>query len=185
MQRSVDGKEVATEPAVTNLEDYMKTPPGRVTAARRKPSNEESDDLGPVLDFLQLVWSVEHGFESRSKRMESALGVTVSQRMVIRLLGRRPRTAAGALARLLRQHPSTLSGILQRLVARGLVVREDDPLDRRRALFSLTRAGAELDRDKTASFEHAVRRVLRKIPEARLKLAAEALVVLANELAGP
>lgn len=144
--------------------------------------SEEGDDLGPVLDFLQLVWAVEHGFESRSKRMESALGVTVSQRMVVRLLGRKAKTSAGTLARMLRQHPSTLSGILQRLMARGLIVREDDPDDRRRALFSLTRSGKELDKDKTASFESAVRRVLRKIPESRLSLAAEALMVLAEEL---
>jgi DNA-binding MarR family transcriptional regulator len=103
--------------------------------------------------------------------------------MVVRLLGRKAKTSAGALARLLRQHPSTLSGILQRLILRGLVIREDDPNDRRRALFSLTRAGQELDKDKRASFESAVRRVLRKIPEPRLKQAAEALVVLAEELA--
>ncbi|RYZ67990.1 MAG: MarR family transcriptional regulator [Proteobacteria bacterium] len=153
---------------------------GPATRSRRKP--EPSDDLGPVLDFLQLVWSVEHGFESRSKRMEKALGVTVSQRMVVRLLGRKPKTSAGALATLLRQHPSTLSGILQRLVLRGLVTREDDPNDRRRALFSLTRSGLELDKDKTASFEHAVRRVLRKVPDAKMKLAAEVLVLLASEL---
>lgn len=156
---------------------------GRVPASAKKRTAPSRDELGPVLEFLQLVWSVEHGFESRSKRMESALGVTVSQRMVIRLLGRRPRTTAGELARLMRQHPSTLSGILQRLVGRGLVSREDDPADRRRALFSLTRAGTALDRDKTASFEAAVRRVLRKVPEAKLKQAAEALVVLARELA--
>ncbi len=150
----------------------------------KKPSRSsaDGDDLGPVLDFLQLIWAVEHGFESRSKRMESALGVTVSQRMVIRLLKRRPNTSAGTLAQLLRQHPSTLSGILQRLTARGLVARSDDPQDRRRVLFALTRAGLELDKDKTASFESAVRRVLRKVPSARLTHAAEALVVLAEEL---
>lgn len=157
--------------------------PGRTPATVDvKRTSEEAGDLGAVLEFLQLVWAVEHGFESRSKRMERALGVTVSQRMVIRLLGRKAKTSAGALARSLRQHPSTLSGILQRLVARGLVMREDDPDDGRRALFSLTRSGYALDKDKTASFEQAVRRVLRKIPEARLKLAAEALTLIAAEL---
>lgn len=176
MQRSGSLKGVAAKALVPNLELHMK---------KTFRTSGDGDELGPVLEFLQLVWAVEHGFESRSKRMESALGVTVSQRMAVRLLGRKPKTSAGALARLLRQHPSTLSGILQRLVTRGLVRREDDPNDRRRALFSLTRAGLELDKDKTASFESAVRRVLRKIPEPRLAQAAQALVVLADELSRP
>ena len=33
-------------------------------------------DLDPVLDFMRLLWNVEHGLQSTSKHMETTLGIT-------------------------------------------------------------------------------------------------------------
>src|ERR1700761_877276 len=88
---------------------------------------ETEESLGEVLEFMRLLWAVDHALQSNSKRMETALGVTGPQRLVIRLVGQRPGISAGELAELLHVHPSTLTGILSRLEQRGAVVRKPDP----------------------------------------------------------
>ncbi len=153
----------------------------RASADQVIPADDEHD-WGRAWSLLQLMWAIDHGIELRSKRMEAALGVTISQRMVLHLLGRLPDATAGSLARLLRQHPSTLTGILRRLEREGLVRRAADPGDRRRTLLMLTRAGIALDRDKAHSLEPAIRRVLRKLDPKQLQLAAQAMEVLTREL---
>ena len=71
--------------------------------------------LGEQLEFMRLLWAIDHGLQTRSKRMAAALGVTGPQRLVIRIVGRFPGVSAGQLARILHLDPSTLTGILRRL----------------------------------------------------------------------
>jgi DNA-binding MarR family transcriptional regulator len=79
----------------------------------------DGDDLGPVLEFIRLLWATDHGLQSASKAMAARLGVTGSQRLAVRVLSRCPGLSAGELARILHVHPSTLTGVLQRLQSRG------------------------------------------------------------------
>ncbi len=73
------------------------------------------------LDFLKLVWRLDHGLRSRSKRMEQELGVTGPQRFTVRMLGEEgPLSLAGDLASHLAASPwSTLTGVLERTRASG------------------------------------------------------------------
>lgn len=146
-------------------------------------SADPPENLGPVLEFMQLLWGVQHGLESRSKRMEAASGVTAPQRMVLRILGKKPRLAAGNVARLLRVHPSTLTGVLRRLEERGLVEREVDVADKRRALFSLTEAGMLTNRTRARTVESSVKKALERLEEPEVRAAATVLQILADELA--
>src|SRR5262249_46223622 len=110
------------------------------------PHREEAEvELGSVLEFMRVLWAVDHGLEAASKRMEARLGVTGPQRLVLRILGRYPSASAGRLAEILHLHPSTLTGILKRLETRGLITRRVDPADGRRALFDLTARGLKVD----------------------------------------
>ncbi len=109
---------------------------------------------------MRLLWTLDHGLQSASKRMSTALGVTGPQRLVLRLVGRFPGISAGRLADALRLHPSTLTGVLRRLHERGYVERRSDPGDSRRALFWLTRTGEQVNQRRTGTVESAVRRVL-------------------------
>src|SRR5262249_15595273 len=93
--------------------------------------------LDPALDFLRLLWSIEHGLHRLSRKMERELGITGPQRLVLRVVGRFPDVSASELADLVRLHPSTITGILQRLVSRGLLVRDRDPHDTRRTRLRL------------------------------------------------
>src|SRR5437763_8875474 len=114
--------------------------------------------LGAVLDFMRLLWAVDHSLQSASKRMESIFGITGPQRLVVRIVGRFPGIAAGRVAEILHVHPSTLTGILRRLETRGVLQRRIDPRDGRRALFGLTAKGRKLDTVKTGTVEQAVGR---------------------------
>jgi DNA-binding MarR family transcriptional regulator len=133
---------------------------------------------------MRLLWAVDHGLQSTSKRMESTLGLTGPQRLVLRLVGRFPGITAGRLAQILHVHPSTLTGVLKRLEKRGLLERKSDPLDGRKALFALTEAGKQLDVPSQGTVESAVQRVLSRMPRARMLGAQEVLTALAEELGG-
>ncbi|HEX4382675.1 MAG TPA: MarR family transcriptional regulator [Myxococcales bacterium] len=145
------------------------------------PDDGTEPPLGAVLDFMRLLWAVDHALQSASKRMESTFGVTGPQRLVVRIVGRFPGIAAGRVAEILHVHPSTLTGILKRLEARGMLQRKSDPRDARRALFSLTQKGKKLDTLKTGVVEQAVRKVLAKSP-ASVGAAQEMLAALSEEL---
>src|SRR5437870_11448179 len=125
---------------------------------------EQSDQLGPILEFMKLLWAVDHGLQSASKRMESTFGLTGPQRLVVRIVGRFPGIAAGRIAEILHVHPSTLTGVLKRLESRGILQRRPDPRDARRALFMLTAKGRRLDTIRTGTVEQAGRRRLLKDP---------------------
>ena len=150
-----------------------------------KPARKElleTAKLGPVLEFMRLLWALDHGLQSGSKRMDSELGVTGPQRLVVRLLGRFPNASAGTLAQLLHIHPSTLTGVLKRLVDRGVVIRRSDPKDARRALFELTPRGREIDQTRAGTVESTVRKALSQLDESKIESTREVLRALADAL---
>ncbi|HSK08610.1 MAG TPA: MarR family winged helix-turn-helix transcriptional regulator [Vicinamibacterales bacterium] len=116
--------------------------------------------LPDVLAFMQLLWAVAHGLEQRSKRMSREAGVTGPQRLVLRVVGLFPGLSAGELAAILHVHPSTLTGVLRRLAAQRLLVRVDDPRDRRRAVLRLSSRGARVNRLNRGTVEAAISEAL-------------------------
>jgi DNA-binding MarR family transcriptional regulator len=143
----------------------------------------ESVHLGPVLDFMQLLWGLDHNLQTTSKRMSATLSVTEPQRLVVRIAGRAPNISAGGLARILRVHPSTLTGVLRRLEQAKVIKRIVDPSDARRALFNLTAKGRAIDASQSGSVEAAVRRTLQRCSAAEVAAASRLLKTLAEELA--
>jgi len=149
---------------------------------KAKARSKEDDGLGPVLDFMRLLWSVDHRLQSTSKRMEARLGVTGPQRLVVRIVGRYPGISAGEIAEVLQIHPSTLTGILRRLQARGALVRAPDPDDARRALLRLTQVGEQIDAQTEGTVEAAVTRALRDASHEHVASTRAVLGAIAAEL---
>jgi MarR family transcriptional regulator, organic hydroperoxide resistance regulator len=149
---------------------------------QEKEPTDPARKLGEVLQFMRLLWAVDHGLQSRSKRMESTLGITGPQRLVIRVVGRFPGISAGDLADILHIHPSTLTGVLQRLQRRNLIERKRDPQDARRAQLWVTARGQEIDAVRTGTVEAAVRRALHKVPEKELEHCRDLLAAIADAL---
>ena len=153
--------------------------PGVSTSLR-----EIEADLGPVVEFMRHLWAVEFALQSVSKRMASRLGITGQQRLIVLVLGRIEQVSPGALARILHVHPSTLTFNLQALEDGGIIAREYDRLDARRAILSLTTRGRSIYRRKKGTVEDAVRRVLEEFPEeahAAQKVLTRLAVVLEEE----
>ena len=131
--------------------------------------------LGDVLEFMRALWGVNHALESTSRRMKARYGVTGPERMVVRLVGRYPGISAGDLARILLVDPSTLTGLLKRLAARGIVKRQSDAIDARRALFLLTQRGAAVDGVKRGTVEAAITLALGSLSGRDVRVAAGVL----------
>lgn len=152
------------------------------------PMRETATDgdylLDDTLDFMRLLWSIEHGLQKQSKRMEAELGLTGPQRLVLRIVGRFPGISAGELARIVKLHPSTITGILQRLVKRRLLRRETDPDDSRRARLWAAPAASRYTRRSNGTVEDTVRRALAGIGARNLRGARRVLTELARVLNG-
>src|SRR5262249_15495499 len=136
-------------------------------------------ELGSALEFMRLLWAVDHQLQSLSKQMHSKLGLTGPQRLVVRIVGRFPDVSAGALAAILHVPPSTLTGVLRRLERSGLLSRSADRSDGRRALFRLTHEGRTIDRSHSGTIEARLRAVLARQPSRRVAAARELLAEVA------
>src|SRR5262245_1671455 len=148
----------------------------------RRADRSEAISLDPVLDFLRLLWSIEHGLQRMSKRMESQLGITGPQRLVLRIVGQYPGLSAGELAHIVRLHPSTITGILQRLVARGLLERRRDPLDTRRARLRLKPSAVRFTKSASGTVEAIVTQALTEVGEPKVRAARAVLKTIAERL---
>jgi DNA-binding MarR family transcriptional regulator len=138
----------------------------------------ETHALEPALEFMRLLWNIEHALQSASKRMETSLGITGPQRLVLKIVTAFPGISPQGVARIVHLHPSTITGILQRLVRKGLLERERDPRDGRRVrLRARPRAKAFTDRT-TGTIEAAVRRALLRVPPRRIQETREMLAAL-------
>ncbi len=138
--------------------------------------------LGEILEFMRLIWQIDHALQRTSKRMETALGVTGPQRLVIRIVGRFPGIPAGYLAKLLHLHPSTLTGIFKRLEQQDLLRRRVDPRDGRRFLLSLTDKGRVFDVETEGTVEAAIQQAIERAPLFKLQAAREVMASIVDAL---
>jgi DNA-binding MarR family transcriptional regulator len=137
--------------------------------------------LDPALDFLRLLWAVEHGLETTSKRMQARHGVTGPQRLVLRIIEGFPGISAVGLSRITWLHPSTLTGIVRRLERKGWLQRTADARDRRRARLRVTPAGRRLA-SRPGRVESAVREMLLTRPRQHIAHTRSVLWLLATKL---
>jgi DNA-binding MarR family transcriptional regulator len=138
--------------------------------------------MDPVLDFLRLLWSIEHSLQQTSKSMQTSLGVTGPQRLVLLFVSRAPGISPGELARIVRLHPSTITGVLQRLERKKLLVRKQDSRDSRRVQLHTLGAGRALARRTAGTVEAAVAQALKHIPTGDLRSARSVLTTIAAAL---
>jgi DNA-binding MarR family transcriptional regulator len=138
--------------------------------------------LDETLDFMRLLWSIEHSLQKQSKRMEAEIGLTGPQRLVLRVVGQFPGISAGELARVVKLHPSTITGILQRLARRRLLRRERDPEDSRRTRLWTAPAAKRYTRRATGTVEDTVRRALAGVRAEHVRGARVVLTELARVL---
>jgi DNA-binding MarR family transcriptional regulator len=145
-------------------------------------THRELPPLGEAVDFLRLIWAVDHALQRRSRSMAATFGITGPQRLVIRIIGRFPSILASQLAEILHLHPSSLTAVLKRLERRGLIRRRPDQRDRRRWLLGLTRKGLALNGDTSGTVEAAVLQTIGALSKRDLEGARVTLGTLARTL---
>ena len=138
--------------------------------------------LTPALVMLREFWALNHAIERTSRRMATRIGVTVPQRMMLRVIGRVPGIGPGALAQLLHLDAGTVSATLRQLTARRLVTRRPHADDARRIELHLTARGSTLDAADEQTLEGALTRVLAKVDPRDQAAVRRFLAVFADEL---
>jgi DNA-binding MarR family transcriptional regulator len=145
-------------------------------------SNDQTAPSERVLDFLRLLWEVDHALQVASRRSLVRHGVTGPQRLAVRLMAQHPGIGAGDLARFLHLHPSTMTGILSRLEARNLIRRMYDPIDGRRLRFRLSPAGERIAQLTEGTVESHARHVLESHSNEELEAVQRVLRALCKEM---
>lgn len=138
--------------------------------------------LGSTLEFMRLLWALDHVLHKRSKWMARRFGLTGPQRFALRVIGREPDLSAGRLAGILKVHPSTLTGILQRVERRGFLMRRVDQGDRRRVRLELTPSGRAVTASSGGSIEDLVAGVLRRASPGKLTATTGVLKAMVHAL---
>lgn len=158
-----------------------KTQP-REPSPKPKTRDQPPPSLGPTLDFMRAVWALNHAVQVTSKLMESELGLTVQQRMIVRILGKYPGITAGGLADLLRVHKATVSVAISRLEARRIVKKQRDEHDQRRVTLQLTARGKALDVQTEGTVESAAEYLMSVSSPSDRRAAERVMLVLAKAL---
>jgi len=139
--------------------------------------------VDPVLEFIRLIWSVDHELQRVTKRMVARMGLTAPQRLAVRFIGIRPGLTPGELAGLLHVHRGTVTGFVRQLEQGGLIRITRSREDSRRLHLELTAKGRVMNRRRSGTVEAAVRRVVEGMTPAQFRHASETMRRLAEELA--
>lgn len=93
---------------------------------------------------MQSLRHIVRALEDYSRSVEKRFGLTGPQLWALWELGRGGPLALKDLAERMKLDASTVVGVVDRLVAKGLVVRNPDPQDRRRVSLAPTGKGREI-----------------------------------------
>jgi long-chain acyl-CoA synthetase len=118
------------------------------------------------------------------RQMEFALanaGITVPQYRLLALMSEGS-SAGAVLADKLQISRPTVTGIIDGLVVRGLVLRQDDPDDRRRMRATMTAAGEEALRNADAAVSARLLELLDKVDPEQASTAIEGLQIIHDAL---
>jgi DNA-binding MarR family transcriptional regulator len=106
------------------------------------------------------------------------VNLTMSQLKVMITIARLGGTSGQELARRTGVSLATLTGIVDRLVAQDLVVRREDPRDRRVRRLELTPTGTDLVDRMIAAGEAHVQRLLQRLDQPALEVVAHAFELI-------
>jgi DNA-binding MarR family transcriptional regulator len=143
---------------------------------------DEPGDLPATLQFIRLLWQLDHALNKRSRRLLRLVGVTAPQRFLLKVVGMRPGCSPGQLARFLHVTPATVTRVVQRLEAAGFLRREADPDDSRRVRLHLTPKGRKVEERCAGQSESPIAGVLESLPGARVEEARQLLGALVDAL---
>ncbi|HHH13102.1 MULTISPECIES: MarR family transcriptional regulator [Oceanithermus] len=121
--------------------------------------------------LLTRIWKLQRALAQEAAPCIGEYGLNPKELMLLAFVEKRPH--AGQLARELHLPAPSVTHALKRLEKAGLIVREHDPEDLRRFLFTLTPRGQEaLEAGRGCLVERLRDRLVRLAPEERATLIA-------------
>jgi DNA-binding MarR family transcriptional regulator len=143
--------------------------------ATRVPAGSQADrEAGSGLLLLRLARAAGYRFGHALEE----LGIRSHHFAVLHQLDAAGPSSQQAIGQALRVHPSNLVRLLDELEAAGLLIRGQDPTDRRRYLLDLTPAGKRLLGRARATVEEAERELLAPLSRAERRELHEMLARL-------
>jgi len=142
----------------------------------------EQGDLPETLQFIRLLWRLDHAINTRSRQLLVQVGVTGPQRFLLKVVGMRPGCSPGQLARFLHVTPATVTRAVQRMEAAGYLRREADPDDSRRVRLHLTPRGRKVEERCAGPSDNPVTVLLEATPPARVDETRQLLGALVEAL---
>jgi DNA-binding MarR family transcriptional regulator len=145
--------------------------------ARPSSSDEQLSVIEPVASAMDALRRIVRSLRIAERHTEVALGVTSAQLFVLREIDKAERITVGELARRTATAQSSVSEVLARLDARGLVIRTQSAVDRRRTEIALSDAGhALLSReDGRRSVQERLVTAFRRLPMADQSAISESM----------
>lgn len=116
-----------------------------------RPDPPDSSTLPESLRILQLLWNLNAALQRTSLDMESRLGVTGRQRLLLRFVGLVPGMAVDRLTEVISADPSTVLSDLNHLAAKNLIMER-----RGTPGYYLTADGAAVNGAMAGTVEHAI-----------------------------
>ncbi len=120
--------------------------------------------------------------ETYSRSVETRFGITEPQLWALWELGRSAPLSLKDLAARMHLSPSTVVGVVDRLVAKDLVVREGDPVDRRRVCLSLSDQGKALTKQAPNPAQEQLIKGLKSLDPQQLETLAQSLGTLVQTM---
>jgi DNA-binding MarR family transcriptional regulator len=127
---------------------------------------------------MQDLRRIFKAVETYSRSVEEQFGVTGPQLWALWELGRESPLSLKALASRMHLTSSTVLGVVDRLIAKGLVAREQDRVDRRRVCLSLTAQGQALYSQAPDPAQGRLIQGLAKLSPGQLKSLTQSLGLL-------
>lgn len=127
---------------------------------------------------------LSRGYRAAADRVAAQFGLSHATAWAVVVIHRAPEGARpGAVAEALEIEPSSLVRLMDQLVAAGLVLREDDPADRRAKRLRLTAAGLDIAQQLEDALVLLRRRLLGDVEPADLHATLRVLAALDTALA--
>ncbi|HEU4563829.1 MAG TPA: MarR family transcriptional regulator [Gemmatimonadaceae bacterium] len=121
---------------------------GRTTLAARRRPPARATHTAVVVDAMRRLI---RGLRLAARRTQVETGLSAAQLFVLAQLADRPAASLGELAERTLTDRSSVAAVVERLAARGFVLAERDPGDRRRTAIAITSAGRALVRRAPAA----------------------------------
>ncbi|HEY3933377.1 MAG TPA: MarR family winged helix-turn-helix transcriptional regulator [Gemmatimonadales bacterium] len=133
--------------------------------------------MSPAADrrALDALRRLVRALVDSAHQLEQRANITPAQRFVLQQLADGPIPTVNALAARTHTTQATVSAVLDRLEARGLIIRQRDPRDRRRISVALSATGRRLLARSTVPVQTHLARALETMPQRTVRALAASL----------